>query len=202
MKLGTAFLGVVLFVFGATAHAANITYEIAPVTLGDGYSITGGFIETDGTLGTLSPNNITSYEASVTGPVPYVFSSSNPGSEVKIMGDVMADALNLTIGLDTNTGADTAGIGFFALDDTTAECFHCHQDLIFQNDLTAAGSATQVVYDHHDHSDDVPDSGYLAFDLGSPQVATSFSAVPEPQAWFGGCCALVGTLLFSRKKRS
>lgn len=169
-----------IFSLCQAAGAQNIRYQIEPRILGDGYEITGGFIETDGTLGTLEPNNILSYAASVIGPVPYEFSSANQGAMVKFIGDILADASNLTVSEDTDPASDSVvEIFFAAYDNTGPECADCHQDLIFRNSRSVFGSGTTIVYDHHDQSDDLPDSELLNFDIGFPQAPFNFPAMVQ-----------------------
>ena len=47
-------------------------YNIAPYTLDNGYSIDGGFIETNGTIGNLAEADILDYEIIVDGAFPYL----------------------------------------------------------------------------------------------------------------------------------
>lgn len=49
---------------GTTTRAADLTFRIAPIDLGDGYSI-GGSITTDGTIGNLTGANITRWNVAV-----------------------------------------------------------------------------------------------------------------------------------------
>jgi len=182
MVRNTGILSAALFFsFFQFAGAQNITYEFEALSLGNGYEIASGFIETDGTQGILAPSNITSYAASLTGPIPFEFNSSNIGSKITFTGDIVADMSTLTIGEDTDPeNGVLLGIRFAAVDNTNPECSDCHQDLIVRNTLSNSRNATEVLYDHHDHSDDMPDTGFLTFRVASPQIPFTFQAQTEP----------------------
>lgn len=82
---------------------AQITYNIEQYTLSNGYEITGGFITTNGTIGSLIDTDITAYEIVVSGDVPYIFSSVNlPPLSHSISGNVIATPLEIIVPIDTD----------------------------------------------------------------------------------------------------
>lgn len=75
----------------AIARAANITYSVAAVVMSAGYSIQGGYITTNGALGTLSMTDIVDYQFVVNGLYPFVFSASSGFSpSLQLGGDLVA----------------------------------------------------------------------------------------------------------------
>ena len=86
------------------ASAGDITYFVEPVTLsdGDGYTIDGGWITTNGTLGPLSASDILDYEVTVAGGAfPFVFRPREPYSDVRLRGTVSATRVVIEV-LHTN----------------------------------------------------------------------------------------------------
>ncbi len=71
---------------------ADIMYTVDPVTLSNGYNVS-GFIETNGNLGELVPADIIDYQIDVSGPVPYSFLPSNPGANVVIAPNSLGQGL-------------------------------------------------------------------------------------------------------------
>ena len=63
-----------------TTHADTVRYNVEPVTLAHDYAITGGFIETNGTMGPLAASDITDYEINVAGSLPFVFQPVKHGA--------------------------------------------------------------------------------------------------------------------------
>jgi hypothetical protein len=98
-----------------SAHAQPIRYRVKPISLSDGYAITGGFIETDGTIGSLFAGNIVDYEVRVTGIYPFVFTPYNLAAQVSIQGNVFSTVDGIHVPIDSmSTAADTQGFGFIA----------------------------------------------------------------------------------------
>ena len=58
----------------ASPFASATTYNIEPVTLDDDYAIAGGFITTNGDIGSLTSGDILDYLIDISGPVSYAFS--------------------------------------------------------------------------------------------------------------------------------
>lgn len=69
------------FVCGSAGVSAT-TYHIEPVSLSDGFEITGGVIVTDGTIGQLTSSSITDYQVAISGPVSMAFSPSDPDANI------------------------------------------------------------------------------------------------------------------------
>ena len=157
--------------------AEPIKYELAPLVLADGYELTGGFIETNGKIGDLSPSDITSFSATMDGPIPYVFSSTIPGTNVSISGSIVATADTIFMGLDDGNGV---GFGIKTQDNIAPDCQDCHQDLVWLN--SSNSNKSTLAYDHHDHSDDDPDSGFKSFTIGRPQTEFTIATLAmEPE---------------------
>lgn len=111
-------------IFWIPPALAQKTYALTPVTFGNGYTVE-GFIVTDGSIGNLAASNIVSYEVRVNGPVPYVFTPSNPNGRVSIGflgGTVISSASTLVLPLDTDPGNPYQELNFETSDDTNG-CF-------------------------------------------------------------------------------
>lgn len=67
------FLGVFLAMSLVTSNAHAIRYNVEPYVLPRDYAISGGFIETDGTIGQLGVDNITDVSIVVIGPRSHTF---------------------------------------------------------------------------------------------------------------------------------
>lgn len=195
----TTILGAILVSLCLNIHASAepIKYQITPLTLADGYELTGGFLETDGTLGLLDSSNITDFSATISGPVPYTFSSSIDGTTVSVVGELRADSSSLWIEEDTGSGGS---LEISALDNSAADCGDCHQDIAWLNSLES--NTSSLTYDHHDHSDDMPDSGFKSFTLASPQAALTIGhAVPEPGSSIGLAVGVLVLCISIRRSR-
>ena len=79
-------------------------YQVEPVIISEGFSIDGGFIETDGTLGPLAASNILDYEFRTSIPgYPYVFTPDTPRASLTA-GAIEATAAEILLPVDTEPG--------------------------------------------------------------------------------------------------
>ncbi len=84
-RVSLASLAALLLIsLGTVRHAkSDIVYDINPVVLSNGFSLAGGFIETDGTTGAgFTAANITDYAIHITGPTNFSFLPTNAGARI------------------------------------------------------------------------------------------------------------------------
>lgn len=166
------------------AQAAPIRYRVLPVSLDDGYEITEGFIETDGTIGPLSAHNILDYEVHVTGDKPLVLSPTNPGAHISVWGNVYASTNRIIVPPDpTSSAIDTQ---FFSLDAVIQNIYYSLEWKNHHEILNYSPSYSST-YDHSLISYSVVDpriiSGiYSTVNLRLPQQSFSIAVIPEPSA--------------------
>ncbi len=164
------------------AFAGNITYIIEPVSLSGFYTVTGGFITTNGTLGPLSPTDILDYEFQVSGLVGYVFNPGNPASAINIQGTVTATPSQIELPIDSDPDVTGNGMFITAFDNTPSVCIDCAQRLTYSNNLAVFQlEASRVVYEVFTEPD-VPEPEFLAFTTTSPQIVQTIATVPEPSS--------------------
>lgn len=133
----------------------NITYLAFPVSLHDGYTIEGGYITTNGTIGQLEAADIVDYEVSVGGKLPYVFSPSNPAADVDIRNVVEATRTVIQAGPGFRA---SNGLAFNALDNTLPDCTDCEQNLEWKVVYGASENAgfRHISYQIQDLDDGTP----------------------------------------------
>lgn len=169
---------VLAIVVMCTSTSAQITYDVLPVTLSDGYAIDGGFITTTG-IGTLSASDITDYRIEVSGAVPYVFSPSNPlpPNPIDVRGTLQATATDLFLPV-SGSGLNAL---FIAASDITAgvNCDLCQQKIDWSNSPTSNESF--IRYEHTDTLDFDPTVS--ATHITSPQSVLTIARVPEPSSF-------------------
>lgn len=145
----------------------QVTYRVLPLSLENGYAIDGGTITTTGFTGTSSDATvITEFEISVSGNVPFVFSSSS--SFVNIT-DLMFD--EEAIYLPPLTALTEAVFGVSDLDASDPGCapLFCVVDL--QYNVTAFGNSSYAAYAYADDTDfDPVFGGGVDFDTQSRVV--------------------------------
>ena len=77
--------------------AYGIVYQINPMTIDSDTAITGGFFETDGTIGPLVESNLVSWSVNVSSSISYTFDSSSPDNGYDLVGDIVATATDLIV---------------------------------------------------------------------------------------------------------
>jgi len=177
------FLAAILLTICATSASASIIYNVNRTI--DAGSVT-GFIETDGTLGTLSTANITSWILTITAPnigggTPSVIDSTSVTSDSQINGNVVT-ATSSQLLFDFSPGAT----GLFILQDHDFWC------LEIGDTCTGAGDGEHIGYPDGSGGG-VAAAAQTALYSGSTVIAT---VVPVPAAaWlFGsGLACLFGT---------
>ena len=159
---------------------SEITYDIGMISLGDLYTAS-GTITTTGRLGNITRADIMTYDIVVDGPTPYAFVPSNPGAVIRTHS-VTASPTELTT-------SNLFVIG--AVDNSTAACTNCTQDLKWQE----LGDA--VSYEYIDWDGFVPNIVAELPVSGQPvQIAV---VIPEPAAFTLAMLAVV-TLLTVRSR--
>ena len=140
MNRRTAFSATAVILTAACSpfsFAANITYFVEPTALPlkdeidqieNDYTLDGGFITTDGTLGPLAAANIVDYRIDVSGPYPFVFRHSSP--HFWLIEGVTATENSIVVMADTNPEGGINQFGVIEFDTSHSECqANCSQDI-------------------------------------------------------------------------
>ena len=164
-----------------TTHADTVRYKVEPVALSYDYAITGGFIETNGTLGPLAERDITDYRIDVAGLLPYVFQPSNPGPQVFIQGDLLASVETITISQIEDGQTPLNGFGFLARDNEDDRCdveiaFGCVQKILWSGNSRIV-SVSYTYSDINSPDGDPNEFGAWVFQNSETVV---IATVPEP----------------------
>jgi hypothetical protein len=159
---------------------ADMIYFVEPVTLADDYSVTGGFIVTNGTLGSLADSDILNYEFVVTGPQAYTFSPVNPGAFLG--GNMIATAKQIILPLDTDPSPRAyTGLSVLARDNEPSQCEDCIQQLSYASmysEPPLQSNRSEVQYTFTDATDFAPAAGVQVTYF--PQAVLTIATVPEP----------------------
>ena len=194
-------VGACLLVMTFALPGWSTTYKVLPRSLSNGYSVAGGFITTNGTLGALSPSDIVDYEFNVAGiRFPFDLNPANPFPNLRINGQVIATPTEIVLPIDTDP--DSALFNELAIDafdnDIDPNCQNCVQLLSYGNSLDQVNNLNRSNFSFTvvDLSDSNPiDAGGDSFE---PQQSVTIARVPEP-----GCFALIFgcviALMFTRR---
>ena len=185
---------IVLMVAGATVaiacpFASATTYYIEPVTLEEDYAIpvtheedyaiAGGFITTNGNLGSLTSEDILDYLIDVSGPVPFAFSPTNDSASVNAFFGLTATPTSLSLEMDATPSDDPNPRLFIGANDSTVmNCNDCFQHIVYQNLLASTGgNHTHIKYVFREESNTLWVEANFYQD---PQVRLLIASVPEP----------------------
>jgi hypothetical protein len=203
-------LGIALLAIAASGHAAPIAYNVnlhLNGCCGDAASVTGsvtGFIETDGTIGTLSAANIVDWSLKVSktgapdqfliGPqeLGYSISQSSDGSVLSMQGSDLSATESL---LSFNTAAHQNGV----FDICQYQCRWT------SNDIFSIEDASENISQYSDIQDTSNYGGLISFNTypgNDGELTVGMSATPEPSTWVFLATGLVCTGIALRRKRS
>jgi len=115
-----------IVVASACSQAFSLTYNIKPVALSEGYSIAGGHITTDGTLGLLGESNILDYRVEVDGSFPFVFHTANNDGAARITGIVEASPTSISVPMYVD---QRNRLSFLAEELSFPGCYFCNESL-------------------------------------------------------------------------
>ena len=185
----------------AVATAAidpGAVYQVQPYALSDGFAVAGGFIETDGTIGALTIDNIMDFEIEVSGRMPYVFRPDSPGARFGIAGQIVATPTTIEVSVDPNTSGAVSTFFVAARDNFDDLCSSCAQGVgyvceVEENPGLPHSVHANVYYGYHDtDGDDVTPSGHGDFsaNFGPLVIAT----IPEPPTLLLLVVAYLGAL--------
>ncbi len=166
---GAAF--VCLVQLASTCEGSYI-FTVNQVDLGDGYLLSGGFIETDIDSGNLTPADILDYQIVVTGPVPFTFSPTNPDPAIYVDETVSVTPEEIVVPINSQTLGVHGNLLSFA---ATVDGFDRGIDF-YNTNVAKLGPRTTIEY----YNDSPPDyvDAVAGFDPPIPiQIA---AAVPEP----------------------
>ena len=194
-------VGTIIFVAVSqtTARASNF-YDVIPVTLSDGYEITGGLIETDISNGPLTSANIVQYSVTVTGPIPFEFTDTNPAAFAPFLINVEVSPAGITVLADSNPGAPggEANFALSAEDNTIIGCDDCRQSLEWLSFDPPQGSGSAISFSVLDFDDFDPSTGGSLAISNPSQSFLIATPIPEPSTCAMGICAAFGFLLRQR----
>ena len=193
----------------AVPNGEAATYNIEPVALDNGYEVTGGFIETDIDVGTLTAESITDYEISVTGENPFTFAPDNPGARVGVIGDVDVTATEIVVRPVTQaTRPPPRNLLEFKANDplsplTLSLSYHSLMTDPERDEATLGDPISDRSTIWYLSGSDAPPISFLfaTFEV-EPAVPLSVATVPEPSAvtltLLGVCVGLFATRKKSR----
>jgi hypothetical protein len=195
MIIATASLAV-LIVLPRVATAGDITYTIQNYPADQQGATLSGTITTDGVIGNLAPTDILSWMWTITYPggTPFTLSSSDAGTQVVLLGSIVASQSSLTI------GAPAPG-GFNAFDLYAPEANSSTAILSYARN-SISGSPTPNIYEGS-----IVDESWLTYPqtLGGLDpwvIARVASAVPEPSGVVLLSLGVAGLLLGRTSSRS
>jgi hypothetical protein len=182
----TKLLGSVCFIAGmalfgvSQASAASITYDLSPLTIGS-FSLTGGSITTDGTIGTLASTDITVWSVTITGgsPSPDTVTGTTPyGAFTSATSGLTASST--TLKFDLSPTVDTTNF------------------VLSTNDENGVG------YDYMTIALCVSADCQYSTETSTAFVIASVAATPLPGALplFAGGLGMMGLLGWRRKRKS
>lgn len=193
--------------FPSVALADNITYLVEPYLFPgfnpNLYSIDGGFITTNGTLGELAVSDILDYEFVVSGPLPYTFRPTSPAASLSTHG-VTATLSRVFLPIIDGPTRFEALFELSAADNSAwADCDNCTQLLKFRL-VSGQGplgfelgeGGTDFVYSAAESGPPPPSNDgavYIDF-IYQPHV---LATIPEPST----ALLLAAGLVFMRRRR-
>ena len=163
----------------ASPFASATTYNIEPVTLDDDYAIAGGFITTNGDIGSLTSGDILDYLIDISGPVSYAFSPTNDGASGPSLFGLTATPTSLYLEMDATTSfSDSPALQFSANDSTVMNCHDCFQHIRYlSQSFPTEESRTDIWYVFREENNS------LWVDVNfnqDPQIRLLVATVPEP----------------------
>jgi len=176
----------------ASTVRADIVYTVAPVALSGGYNVS-GFIETDGTLGVLSPTDVLDYQIDVSGgALPFTFLPTQPGALLLLDGGgdesgLIATESALTL-VDNNPGGAQVLLRIWSsvspalgCGGAQADCRQKFEWQLFDPPLSGDGTGVYVSYT----LDNVNASGAGVVSSASFPAPLSIvvATVPEPSTF-------------------
>ena len=197
-----AVLSVLVFAeFSTNSIALALTYDVNPVTLSNNYSVSGGYIRTNGTLGLLSASDILDYRLEIIGEIPFVFEPTNAEANIRVDGVVEATPTELILPQSTtNRNRLSFSAEVWPIHD---ECIPCLELLTYVQSVPTFGlPSTGIVYDLLELGDGSPeDTIFLGGSFNSqPQVEIIVASIPEPTTATLALAALSLVMGWRRRK--
>ncbi|MFN0125768.1 MAG: hypothetical protein ACKV19_03665 [Verrucomicrobiales bacterium] len=180
---------------------ANATiYYIAPVPLDDDYAIAGGFITTNGRIGSLRELDILDYRIEIAGPIPFVFRAANDGAPAPSHFGLTATPTDLYLETDATTSVgDSPTLHISASDNTLFDCGECYQSLRYISQSFPSDSRTEIMYSFVDENGGLDVRANLRLD---PQTRFRVATIPEPSCLtLVSLASLIGIVRRRRRNR-
>lgn len=163
-------------------------YFIQPVALENGFTIAGGFIETNGTIGPLVATDIIDYEVQLAGPLPVLFYPDAAGASVAIKGSVLASDVSISVPT-VNAGGAWNAFDLHAEETFLSLCETCIQDLGWNNLWKLATWRYEFMGDPPVSPPNPPGFFELAAVRLQPPIDIVVASIPEPNTLFLGALA-------------
>jgi len=163
----------------ANPSALALTYNVRPVDLLDGYTISGGYITTNGMIGPLSASDFLDYRLEVDGDFPFIFQPTNTAAEVIVDGIVEATPTEILL----PTTTDRNRLTFISEVSPIGVCTLCNQFLRYAQGINSFRiPLTHYRYNVFPGGDGTPERNDLVNSVLNllPQVDVTVASIPEP----------------------